>query len=161
MYFHTRVKNGYVVQRLFGGGLRRISSGYLFLRVTTVPDVHRDVDFGSTAFIIAMVSSRSLGPQRMMHHPSEHWTTRGSKGRSDVLNLAINVSLVSDPSTVNAMYLLLPRLDLTTIVHHITLSEIMICPPKRYVFRKSFHNWGTIPILRGVLLRTDNGTSCP
>lgn len=120
MYFHTRVRNRYVIQRLFGGGLRRISSGYLFLSVMTVPDVRRDTDFGSTAFMIEMASSRSLGSQRMMHQPSEHWITRGSKGTFELLNLAISVSLVSDSSTVNAMYLLLPRLDLTTIdtPHH-------------------------------------------
>ena len=103
-------------QRLFGGGLRRMSSGYLCLSVITVPEVQRDLDVGSATFMKSMVSSRSFGAHLRMHHPSEHCMTCGTLEPSISLNLAINDSLVMEGSVTNAMYLLLPRFDLTTIV---------------------------------------------
>ena len=81
-----------------------------------MPDVLSDLDPGSILDIIETVSSLLPGVHLRMHHPSAHWMTLGAESPQNALSLPARLSLVREGSTVNATYLRLPLLDLTTIV---------------------------------------------
>ena len=89
--------------------------GYLRLRVIKVPDVRSDLDSGSAVDMSLTARSLSLGEHLTMHHPSAHWMTLGALSPPNAESFPASDSLVRPLLTVNAMYLRLPLLDLTTI----------------------------------------------
>ena len=103
MYLDTRVNVCIMNQRLFGGGLRRMSSGYLCLRDMSVPDVRRDTACGSISDIIDMDFAHIFGEHLVMHQPSEHCMTRGASAPILSVNASMSALLRSDGETVNAM----------------------------------------------------------
>ena len=111
----TYYKKVYARPFLREGGLVSIRRGYLRLSVIKVPDVRRDLDSGSAADINPIVRSLSWGEHLRMHHPSAHWMIFGGSPPAKAASLPARDSLVSPSLTVNAMYLRLPLLDLTTI----------------------------------------------
>ncbi len=80
-----------------------------------MPDVLRDLDPGAALPMSAMTSSLSFGVHLTMHHPSAHWMTFGAPSPANALSFPASDSLERAGSTMNAMYLRLPRSDLTTI----------------------------------------------